>query len=322
MDGDSQPKRAMSPACPTAPTPRSDPGPDTAADTNPGGPDDAAPGTAPGTAPGAAPGTETGGPATALLGPGDPPPFEVIQAEATTPLLLVCDHASRAIPDALGRLGLDRAALDLHIAWDIGAAELTRRLAQRMGATAILAGYSRLVIDCNRQPGDPASIPIESDGIVIPGNMDLSLEQQAARTEALHWPYHHAIETALARLRRIGPEPVLFSIHTFTPTLRGQDRFWDLGVLWNRDPRIAVPLIAMLRRLKGLRVGDNEPYSGRDIAYTIDLHAGTPGLANAAIEIRQDHCESAHELDRWAELLALPLKEILALPHVHRIERF
>jgi len=189
--------------------------------------------------------------------------------------------------------------------------------------TAVLCGYSRLVIDVNRQPGDPQSIVSVSDGIVIPGNAGLSAAAEEARADAIHWPYHHAIDTAFARLRRLGPAPILFSVHTFTPSLGGEDRIWDLGVLWNRDPRIAVPLIDLLRRAEGgYRVGDNEPYSGRDIAYTLNLHAASAGLANAAIEVRQDHCESEAELDRWAELLGAALDRIMRMPNLHRVEHF
>lgn len=257
-----------------------------------------------------------------LIGPDDPPPFEIFNARGTAPLLLVCDHASRRIPQSMNRLGLPPRALDLHIAYDIGAAELTRLLADRLNAPAVLAGYSRLLIDCNRQPGDPQSIPEVSDGVIIPGNQSLGEAEQAARAEAFHWPYHHAIDKTFAHLRRIGPEPLLFSIHTFTPSMGGEDRFWDVGVLWNRDPRLAVPLISMLREHERFHVGDNEPYSGKDIAYTINLHAGSAGLANAAIEVRQDHCEKRAELERWAEIIAAALGTLLAMDHVHKVEHF
>ncbi len=256
------------------------------------------------------------------LGPGEPSPFSVENPDGRAPLLLVCDHASAAIPEMLGTLGLDPAALGLHIASDIGAAALTRLLARRLDAPAVLAGYSRLVIDCNRQPGDPQSIIALSDGIAIPGNKDLSADEQEARAETFLYPYHHAIEQAFARLRRSGPEPLLFSVHTFTPTFGGRDRFWDAGVLWNRDPRMAVPLIEILRRYPGLRIGDNEPYSGTEIAYTLNLHAGSAGLANAAIEVRQDHCESEAQLERWADILADALGRLLAMGNLHRIEQF
>lgn len=258
----------------------------------------------------------------ALLGPDDPPSFELLNPYATTPLLFVCDHASRAIPAALDGLGLDAEALDRHIAWDIGAAALTRGLARRMNAPAVLAGYSRLVIDVNRQPGDPQSIVAMSDHTPIPGNVDLGLAEQIARAEAIHWPYHHAVDQALARLRRIGPEPLFMSVHTFTPALGGEARPWDVGILWNHDPRVAVPLLDLLRRQGGLRVGDNEPYSGRELAYTLNLHAGAAGVPHAAIEVRQDHCASEATVARWADLLAEVLSAILRMPHLHRIAEF
>ena len=256
---------------------------------------------------------------TPLLAPDEPPPFRLINADATTPLLLVCDHASRAIPRALHDLGLGEADLGRHIAYDIGAEALTLGLAHRLGCPAVLAGYSRIVIDLNRPPGDPQSILAISDGTVVPGNQGLSADAQAQRAEALHWPYHHAVDTAFARLRRIGPEPLLFSVHTFTPSLGGQDRFWDAGVLWNRDPRLAVPLLALLRKQPGLVIGDNEPYSGLELAYTLDLHAGIAGLAGCAIEVRQDHCVAEADLARWITLLGDALAAILAMPHLHRV---
>lgn len=257
-----------------------------------------------------------------LIAADEPPVVEVLNAEASAPILLVCDHASNRIPRALAGLGLEAEALHRHIAYDIGAAALTRLLAARLEACAVLTGYSRLVIDVNRQPGDPQSILAVSDGTAVPGNANLSLAEQETRTEIFHWPYHHAIDAAFARLRRVGPEPILFSIHTFTPSLAGLDRIWDLGVLWNRDPRLAVPLIEILSRQRDLCVGDNEPYSGRDIAYTVNLHAGSAGLANAAIEVRQDHCEKEDELRRWAEMLGDALKTIMRMPNLHTVEHF
>ena len=114
---------------------------------------------------------------------------------------------------------------------------------------------------------------------------------------------------------------MLFSVHTFTPTFGGEDRHWDAGVLWNRDPRMAVPLIEFLRRHEGLNIGDNEPYSGAEIAYTLNLHAGAAGLANAAIEVRQDHCETERQLHHWADILADALGQLLAMGNLHRIEQ-
>lgn len=257
-----------------------------------------------------------------MIGPDDPPPYEIINPDGTAPILLVCDHASRALPAAVGRLGLPAEALERHIAYDIGAADLTRMLAGRLDAPAVLAGYSRLLIDVNRQPGDPQSILSESDGTPIPGNARLSEADQEARMRLFHRPYHEAVGTVLAHLRRRGPEPLLFSIHTFTPSFGGRDRLWDIGVLWNRDPRMAVPLLDLLRRHDNLRVGDNEPYSGKEIAYTLNLHAASAGLPNAAVEIRQDHCETEGELWRWTHILGESLERILQMDHLHTVEMF
>lgn len=255
-----------------------------------------------------------------LLAPDEPPPFTLVNPDAAAPLLIVCDHASARVPRRLAGLGLPAAALRRHIAYDIGAAALAEGLALRLGCPAVLAGYSRLVIDVNRQPGDPQSILSVSDGTAIPGNADLDPEAAEERAEVIHWPYHHAIDRAFARLRRTGPEPLFFSVHTFTPSLAGEDRFWDAGVLWSHDPRLAVPLLELLRRQPGLIVGDNEPYSGLHLAYTLNRHAGAAGLPHAAIEVRQDHCEDPADLTRWIAILGDALAEILAMPHLHRAE--
>lgn len=258
-----------------------------------------------------------------LLGPTDPPPFEVLNEGAANPVLLICDHASKTVPASLDHLGLEQDILDQHVGWDIGAAAVARSLAERLNAPAVLAGYSRLVIDANRQPGDPASIPEISDEIPIPGNQSLSEEAQVGRTEAIFWPYHHRIADALAHLWREGPPPALFSVHSFTPAMNGEDRPWDIGVLWNRDPRIAEPLIYELRRHPdGLNVGDNKPYSGNQFAYSLDFHAGAAGLPNCAVEIRQDRVDTDEKAAYWAGLLAEILERIIGAPDLHRVEHY
>ena len=261
---------------------------------------------------------------TILIGPGDPPPFERLNEDATAPVLIICDHASRAIPKAMGTLGLDESALDKHIAWDIGAADVARRLAAHLGAMAVLAGYSRLLIDLNRQPGDPGSIPEVSDSIVIPGNQNLRETDQIARTDSFFRPYHDAVSDSLAHLWRVtGVAPALFSVHTFTPTMDGKDREWHVGVLWNRDPRMPQPVIHELRkRPEKLHVGDNEPYSGKLLAYSLDLHAGAAGLPHCAVEIRQDLVDDAAGAEKWAAILAEVLDEVLKIDDLHRVEHF
>ena len=260
-------------------------------------------------------------PAAPLIGPGDPPAFETVNADGRAALQLVSDHASRAVPGRLGTLGLDSADLDLHIAYDIGAAEVTRLLAAALDAGAILAGYSRLVIDVNRPPGHPQSIPEISDETAIPGNRDLSGVDQALRVAALFEPYHDAIHQALAHLWRRGTPPALFSIHSFCPEYGEEERPWDVGVLWNRDPRIAKPLIEKLAK-RGLHVGDNLPYSGRELAYTLNLHGGAAGLANCVVEINQDQLRDREGTRRWAGILADVMAEILKLDGLHEVREY
>lgn len=256
-----------------------------------------------------------------LIGPGDPPAFETVNADGRAALQLVSDHASRTVPERLGTLGLDSADFDRHIAYDIGAADVTRLLAAALDAQAILAGYSRLVIDVNRPPGHPQSIPEISDETAIPGNRALPEAEQALRVTALFEPYHDAIHQALAHLWRRGAPPALFSIHSFCPAYGGEERPWDVGVLWNRDPRIAKPLIEKLAK-RGLRVGDNLPYSGRELAYTLNLHGGAAGLANCVVEINQDQLRDREGIRRWAGILAGVMAEILKLDGLLEVREY
>ena len=258
-----------------------------------------------------------------LLDLDEPAPFEVINGDASRPVLLVCDHASRRIPRALGDLGLDRADLHRHIAWDIGADPVTRHLAARLNACAVLGTYSRLVIDCNRPPGSPESIPPVSDGTPVPGNQDLDEAAEDARLAAIFEPYHAEITRRLQHLwRASGRPPTLLSVHSFTPTMRagGGPRPWHVGVLWDHDGRIARPLMDSLARDQGLIVGDNEPYSGWVVGYTVGAHGGSAGLPRVAVEIRQDELATEAGARAWADRLALALELILADPALTAVE--
>ena len=255
-----------------------------------------------------------------LLGRGDPPPFEIYQPQATGRLLIVCDHASRTIPAALGRLGLDEAASRRHIAWDIGAAELARALADRLGATAVLAGYSRLVIDCNRRLDDPSCFVTDADGDRVAGNDGLTPSDVRMRAAACFVPYHRAIDECLRDVRRRGLVPALIAIHCFTPSMGGKQRPWNVGVLWDKDGRIPQRLLERLRAEPGLVVGDNQPYSGRHPAdYTVDRHAESAGLPHVCIEVRQDQLTEPSGVARWASLLERALAPILADETLYRI---
>lgn len=259
-----------------------------------------------------------------LLGPHDPAPFTLLERDGTAPLLLVCDHASNRVPQSLDGLGLEPHELERHIAIDIGAAAVTRLLAQMLNAPAVLCNYSRLVIDCNRQPGDPTGIPAVSDDTVVPGNQDLSEVEEQGRADAIFWPYHRAIGDALAHQWRRMPEvpPAMLSVHSFTPCMKsGTPRPWEIGLLWNRDPRLFLPLFDGLRD-QGLAVGDNEPYSGREIAYTIETHAAAAGLPHVAVELRQDLVGDEAGCRAWAERLAAVLDPLLGDPAIHRVEHF
>lgn len=260
--------------------------------------------------------SETGGD---LLLPGDPPPFEVINPEGRARLVLFSDHAGRAVPQRLGTLGLKPDELDQHIGWDIGIAKLARRLAAALDAPAVLAGYSRLVIDCNRRLDDPTSIAQESDRIPVPGNRGLSVEDRKARQEAIFRPYHAAVAEAIARKRKQGPDPAVLSLHSFTPRMNGFARPWHVGILWNRDPRLPVPLMARLMQEPGLVVGDNEPYSGKDEhGYSVIAHAEAQGLPHGLIEMRQDLIGDDAGVARWAETLIRVLRDVLADERVYQ----
>lgn len=254
-----------------------------------------------------------------LLGPDDPSPAEIFNPDAAATLLLVCDHAGRAVPRRLGRLGLDEAAFERHIAWDIGAAQVARRLAVRFEAPLVLSAYSRLVVDTNRRRGDPTAIPEESDGTAIPANCGLSEADRGARFAAVHEPYHAAIASRVAAVRRRGTVPAILSIHSFTPSFKGFARPWQIGVLWNRDDRIARPLMDGLAA-RGVAVGDNQPYSGQDRhGYTMPRHAEDTGLPHVLIEIRQDLIATAAGADTWAAILYDVLAPTLADPALHRV---
>ncbi|RUQ40248.1 MAG: N-formylglutamate amidohydrolase [Candidatus Competibacteraceae bacterium] len=259
-----------------------------------------------------------------LLQPGDPPPVRIVNPQGQAPLVLVCDHASNAIPARLGTLGLGPVELSQHIAWDIGAAPVTERLAMRLNAPALLNGYSRLVIDANRPPGDPTSIAEVSDSTLIPGNRDLDDAAAEQRLDTVFWPYHHAITQALAHRWRHGhgQAPALVAIHSFTPVMNGFHRPWHLGVLWNRDPRLAVPLLNALRANPDLCVGDNAPYSGREVGFTMDTHGGAAGLAHVEIEIRQDLITDEAGQAYWADVVGTALEAVLRDPALYTVRHY
>jgi predicted N-formylglutamate amidohydrolase len=228
--------------------------------------------------------------------------FEAISgASGQSPILFLCDHASNALPP--GGLGLDPALLSTHIAYDIGAAAVTRALAGAYGAPAVLGAWSRLLIDLNRGADDPTLVMKLSDGSIVAGNRDADAAEVARRIAAFHAPYHAAIDV---ELDRIGKDAVLFSMHSFTPAWKGRPRPWEVGVLYDRDVRLAAPLMARLAEA-GFTVGDNEPYTGALEGDTLWRHGTMRGLPHVLIEMRQDLVGN----DEQAQAFAVRLKPIL-----------
>ncbi len=224
------------------------------------------------------------------------PAAETLEGSAQD-VLLLCDHASNAVPEGVD-LGIAPELLDLHIAIDIGAAAVTRALAATLGVPAILATVSRLVIDLHREPDHVGLIPHRSDGHMIPGNEAVDRLGRIAR---FHAPYHRLIRDQV-RARR--PKLIL-SIHSFTPCLEhgGTPRPWEVGVLYNRDIRAALPAVQFFRD-QGLTTGDNEPYSGRLLNATLNRHAEGQGIPSVAIEIRNDLIRDSAGVGRWSQILA------------------
>ena len=238
-----------------------------------------------------------------LIAADEPAPFVVRNPESTVAILLVCDHASRRFPKALGSMGLDPFARRCHLGLDIGAGALTESLADSLGATAVLCQYSRLIVDCNRQLMDPGAFLEFGDGIIVPGNRNLHAAEKEQRANEIYWPYHSAVEAQITRLRGRGAEPVLISIHSFTPVMNGESRTWEMGVLWDQD-RVTSEIFVRDLREAGYLVGDNEPYSGKAPQdFTIDHHAEPINLPHVGIEIRQDLIHHDDGVERIAAVM-------------------
>ncbi|HEV7634811.1 MAG TPA: N-formylglutamate amidohydrolase [Bradyrhizobium sp.] len=261
----------------------------------------------------------TGG-ITRLLGREDVPPVFEDNVAGRSPFLLTCDHYGRLIPGILGDLGLPESELSRHIAWDIGIAGVAEALSRHLGAHLIAQAYSRLVIDCNRPPGTPSSIPRMSEATVISGNEGLSRDAAGLRREAIFDPYHRRIAEVIEQRLRDGVPTVLVSLHSFTPVYAGIERPWHIGTLYHRDTRLPPRLLKLLRGEADLVVGDNEPYAVSDETdYTIPVHGEARGLMNTGIEIRQDLIADQAGQKQWAERLARIFAEIEATLRMQRL---
>jgi predicted N-formylglutamate amidohydrolase len=263
---------------------------------------------------------DSAGDTSLLLGSEEVPPVLEENAAGRSPFLLACDHYGRLIPRALGDLGLPESELARHIAWDIGIAGVAQALSKRLDAHLIAQRYSRLVIDCNRPPDAPSSIPHISEVTPIPGNQDLGDRAVGARRREVFDPYHRRIEQAIERRLRQNMPTVLVALHSFTPVYKGVARPWHIGTLYHRDVRLPPLLLKWLRAEPGLVVGDNEPYAVSDATdYTIPVHGEARGLMNTGIEIRQDLIAEPAGQSEWAERLARMFGEIEATLRAHRL---
>lgn len=237
--------------------------------------------------------------AQTLLSPSDPPSVEVVNAQSTSPVFLLCEHAGNAIPVALGDLGVAPDVIHSHRGWDIGAEKLARKLADRLGAPLVIQRYSRLVIDCNRPQGSPRSMPAESDNIAIPANRTVSDADRRARIDEIFMPMNSVIS------RLVEGRKAAFSVHSFTPQLDGQERPWHAGFLSRTDQVTAKALVSHITgKRPNLICAVNEPYQiESDNDWFIPVHAEPRGLTHALIEIRNDQLCDDDGISEWAELL-------------------
>lgn len=245
--------------------------------------------------------------------------YRILPGRADGGLLLVCDHASNAFPPGYGTLGLPESELARHIAYDIGVAGVVMGLSQALGAPAILSRFSRLLIDPNRGDDDPTLIMRISDGAVVPGNRHLDDVERTRRIASYYAPYHDAIARTIDACVAAGPPPTLLSIHSFTDNWKGRARPWHVGILWDKDPRLAQPLIAAFEAEGDLVVGDNEPYKGALRGDCMWQHGTCRGLAHAIIEIRQDLIVTTEQQAAWANRIARIMTQLMVRPGLRQI---
>ena len=246
----------------------------------------------------------------------DPPAVTIENEQGASPVVLLCEHASNFVPARYGNLGLPSAELQRHIAYDIGAAAVARRLARLLDAPLALSGYSRLLIDCNRPPEAPGLIPAHSEATEIPGNRDLSADQRAERDRLFFAPFRDRVAALLDARRAAARPTVLIGVHSFTPVYLGVRRPWQVGVLYLRAKRLAARLLDGLRAADpALLIGANEPYRVTlEGDFTVPWIGEARGIATALFEVRQDLIAQETGAAVWADLLAAVVAPIAADP--------
>ena len=251
----------------------------------------------------------------------DFPAFECIDGDYSRGLVLICDHARNHLPPEYSLLGLPESEFARHIAYDIGAEALTRGLAALLGVPAVMAGFSRLLIDPNRGEDDPTLIRQLYDGTIVPGNYPITQGERDRRIRQFYRPYHDAVGEVIARCQREGPVPAVFSVHTMTDVWNGRRRPWQAAILWDRDPRFAIPMLEELRRTGEHVIGDNEPYDGALAGDTLYRHCTVKGLAHALLEVRQDLVRDEAGVAHWVSHLTPMIEKVNALEHIHEVRQ-
>ncbi|MEP7246625.1 MAG: N-formylglutamate amidohydrolase [Gammaproteobacteria bacterium] len=237
-------------------------------------------------------------------------PFEALNETAASPLVLLCEHASNHVPEHYNGLGLPESELERHIAWDIGAAKVTRSLSRLLNAPAFLGTFSRLLIDLNRPLHVPESIVARSEATDIPGNVGLSDDERQRRTQTMFRPFHDRVEQHLERRQRAGLPVVIVAVHSFTPVYHGVARPWHAGVLFGSGEALAKTIIQRLRTGDASLVVDaNVPYNvGPDDEYGLLVYGDNRGNPAILIEMRQDLIAADAGAEEWAHRLAAALQ--------------
>lgn len=227
---------------------------------------------------------------------------EYLDGDPSSGIVLVCEHASNFIPPEYNALGLTEQLLSSHIAWDPGAATVTRRMSEQLGAPALLGGASRLLYDCNRANDAPDAIPARSEIFDIPGNQNLSPDEKQARIDRFYQPFHGALNLAFDQ----HTNPIaLVTVHSFTPVYRGKKRQVEIGILHDEDPRLADAMLASAPNRSDMMVLKNEPYGPDDgVMHTLKKHGIERGLLNVMIEVRNDFLTTESDCFSIADLLA------------------
>ncbi len=246
-----------------------------------------------------------------MIGPQTTESYRILPGRANAGIVIACDHANNAFPPGYGTLGLPADQLTRHIAYDIGAAEVARRMSGLLNAPAVMTHYSRLLIDPNRGLDDPTLLMRISDGVVVPGNRSINDKEREKRIGQFYEPYHQALDATLDQCIATRVVPILVSIHSFTESWRGKMRPWHAGILWDSDGRLALPLLEELRAEGDIVVGDNVPYTGRLKGDCMWRHGTMRGIAHCIVEIRQDLIGEEKGQRDWAERLARLLSKLM-----------